>query len=283
MRTAGSSLRGEPRIGAVRLRAMGVTAARWRLRAPFGRPFRGAAAPGDARSRALAAILAGAAAIASASAFAEPWKPPPITAERVLERYETKTELSIFVGAKPKWCTPIFEKTEICTWTISKGEAGWKPLADTVPTEHAVNLVCEVPTTALGREPGSCTVHPRRSNRSDWKPPFSNARIEHTRRRRVENEKAAKERQRQATALLDSARTVMDLCRLVGRGPTTCTLPEGSLRWQCVWQADLETEGHGTLATVAGGAYDDSLRIECFLPADRSPRSLESCTVSVEG
>jgi len=218
--------------------------------------------------------------LAAAIAAAETWDPSPITASRVLEDYETRVELSIFAGVEPSWCTPVFEKNEICTWTITKREAGWNVLAATVPTELPVHLVCEVPTTALGREADSCSVHPRRTNRADWRPPFSSERIERTRRKRAENKKAAEARQRQAAALLDSARTVMDLCRLVGKGPTSCSLPKESLRWHCVWQADLETAGHGTLATLADGAYDSDLRLECFLPADRSPRSIESCSVS---
>jgi hypothetical protein len=228
-------------------------------------------------------VLSGLVALVAVVAVAEKWDPAPVTTSRVLERYETKIELSIFVGAEPSWCTLIFEKTEICTWTVSNKQAGWRALANAVRTEHPLHLVCEVPTGALSREPNSCSAHPRRSNRAEWRPPFSSERMERTRRKRAENQKAAEERQREATALLDSARTVMALSRLVGKGPTACSLPEGSLRWQCVWHADIATEGHGTLATLAGGAYDDDLRVECFLPSDRSPRSLESCSVSVAG
>jgi hypothetical protein len=235
------------------------------------------------RRSALTGVVTALVAAVAIAAAAEKWDPTPITASRVLERYETKVELSIFVGAEPSSCTPIFVETEICTWTISNGEAGWKALADAIRTEHSLHLVCEVPTGAHSREPDSCSVHPQRSNRADWRPPFRSERMERTRRKRAENQKAAEERQRQAAALLDSARTVMDLSRLVGKGPKACSMPKGSLRWQCVWHADLATEGHGTLATLAGAAYDDEIRLECFLPADRSPRSIESCSVSSAG
>jgi hypothetical protein len=218
--------------------------------------------------------------VALAQAQTQKWDPPPVTADRVLERYETKVELSIFVGAEPSWCTAVFEGEEVCTWTISNRQSGWRALAATVPTKAQVFLVCELPTSALGREPGSCSVHPRRSNRADWKPPFKNDRMERTRRKRVENEEAQAQRRRQAVALLDSARTLMDLSRLVGRGPDSCVLREGALRWRCSWRADLATEGQGTLATAAGADYDQKITLDCFLPADRSPRSLESCTLA---
>ena len=92
-------------------------------------------------------------------------------ANELLRTYSTKAALSEFVGSLPERCFQSSAVTELCQWSAAARQTAWQPMARAIETEDGVNLICELPVSAEPRSPGSCSIHPRRSNRYSWKSP----------------------------------------------------------------------------------------------------------------
>lgn len=206
---------------------------------------------------------------------------PAGSAPALLRPYETEAELSAYIGRRPLLCAQTSDSHRICTWTASKRQPAWSELAPTVPTEDRVNLVCELPTGDGPRKPGSCSVHPRRSNRGAWR----DAQLSDEERARQADAQASGgeggEEQKRAAArsVVDAARTALELSRMVGQGPERCELDRTTR--SCLWRTTAKTQGHGTLAMAIGAPFHKKIRMECWLPAEGGPRRLETCKIEV--
>ena len=201
-------------------------------------------------------------------------------AAHVLDLHETLEEINLFMDFEPMGCAPTSERRQICTWEGGASDESWKLLAPTLPSEEPISLVCELPLDGSPRTGDSCSVHPRRSNRNHWRisaPPSD--RKYRTAKARRETRAEREKLQIEAQAILEGARTVLALSRLVGQGPDECAVEAG--RRRCLWRADRSSHGHGTLATVILASLSKKVRLECWFPADGGPRKLESCTVEI--
>jgi hypothetical protein len=199
-------------------------------------------------------------------------------ADDLLADHRTRDELSDFLGVDRFTCVAATSTTDLCQWSAGNRARGWAPLARTIQTDDAINLICELPRDGSARPSGSCAVYPRRSNRAHWSVKKSGSRKT---TRQAEAEKAAGEKMaRQARRALDDARTLVELTRLVGAIPDQCTSRSPGLR-ACLWRATARTYGHGTLAAASGHSARKKLRLRCHLPRAGGERSRESCRIEV--
>ena len=216
---------------------------------------------------ALAALLLGAPAAARSEA------PEALDAQR------TRAELDVLFGRPPASCVAVGAGLSLCQWWLGDRDPAWASLARSIDTSARVNVLCVVPDDGGARAPGSCTVHPRRSQRQGWEVPNL-----HPPRRGdppLEDRRAARERLAlRAEAELAQAETLLELSRLVGAAPDQCLSPQPAIR-SCVWHATSRTEGHGMLAARIAAPKRKKVRLECRLPADGAPRSAESCRVEI--
>jgi hypothetical protein len=196
----------------------------------------------------------------------------------VLAAYPRKADLSGFVGASPVACLPASARTELCEWQAGHAEAGWRDLAAAIATGDRVNLICELPLDGTRRAPGSCTVHPRRSNRYAWRLPRTHGPGASTGTR--EAARLRREYFETADRWMRAARTLPELSRLMGSLPEPCRDGPGATR-VCLWRTTRHTPGHGTLAVWIGADKSKKIRLECTLPADGGPRAPGSCDAEV--
>jgi hypothetical protein len=195
----------------------------------------------------------------------------------LLARYTTERELNTHLGHKPFACAVVGENRSICSWNLGNHDSRWSALARSVPTDDRINVVCELPADGSARAPDACSIHPRRSNRYQWKPNPGST------RKRMKNRfdrETQKQRQQRARALLEAARTPLEVSRLVGEGPQQCGEERPDLV-RCAWYANARTLGQGTLAMVIDAPISKKIRMYCGFPADGSPRELEACAVEV--
>jgi len=192
------------------------------------------------------------------------------TVNGILEHAVTDGEITRLVGSYPALCVESRPGMQLCEWRLGKNESGWGALAAAVHTDDRINLLCEVPLDGSPREPGSCWVFPRRSDRTLFQMPKSLGR----------KPAAIAKYRPEAQRTLDSARTLVELSRVVGAAPVECR-PLRDERRLCLWKATSQTYGHGTLCMSAGISTTLKVRMQCELPADGSERALETCTVEV--
>jgi hypothetical protein len=200
--------------------------------------------------------------------------------DRILEQKEDKDALTGFTGRPPSICVVSTGTTELCEWRLGNRYAGWAPLAAAIETGDQVNLICKLPSDGSPRAGGSCSVHPRRSNRGQFRIPNpSSAR----KRRPKEHTAAVRARYRKETnEALAQARTLPELARLIGAVPNECS-PQSSGLQVCLWLATNRTYGHGTLAMSIGAPKRKRVQMRCQLPTDGSERAPNSCRVEVGG
>ncbi len=197
----------------------------------------------------------------------------------LLASYSDKQQLSQFVGVVPSLCLPSTRTTELCEWRANARAAGWRVMANAIGTGDRLNLICELPVSGEPRAPGSCTIHPRRSNRYSWKLPSTAG----TRRsaRSSETQSVVRERHRNtASQWMAEANTLPQLSRLMGAIPDECT-PSDTGTQYCTWRMNSHTFGHGTLVVWIGAKKSKKIRLHCVLPSDGSPRAPDSCYAEV--
>lgn len=224
-----------------------------------------------ARTLVAAAAVLG---LMAGAAHSDPEDPAaaPVSAEELLHAHQTRAELSYFMGVQPFDCAQTSDSHRICTWSASRRQKSWALLAPTLPTRDRVNLVCELPSVEGPRSPDSCSLHPRRSNRTLWRGVTDPG-------EEAEGKMSGQELTAAARGLVDRARTALELSRLVGQGPESCVLDQ--LVRRCLWRTTHRTEGHGTLAMAIGASVHKKVRMECWLPAEGGPRRLETCKIEV--
>jgi hypothetical protein len=83
-----------------------------------------------------------------------------------------------------------------------------------------------------------------------------------------------------ANAELASARTQVQMSRMLGALPDACLSPASGPR-TCSWLASNRTLGHGTLAASIGTSLGNRVHLRCRFPKDGSPREPDGCRVSV--
>jgi hypothetical protein len=181
----------------------------------------------------------------------------------------TRTSLTKRLRTSPILCTEVAPGQEICTWKITQRMSMWESLHEMVDTKYPVNVVCQVPMNDGSRSVGTCTIHARESIGS-MRPP-SRAKDRSRRLKKIEELKP------KAWEVIDAYLTPLELSRLVGQGPTSCTLAD-DVRF-CLWKATSQTEGHGLLADAIGTMK--KVRLRCEMPADGSPRAKGSCRVEI--
>jgi hypothetical protein len=194
--------------------------------------------------------------------------PPPLASvgagqasvEQLLAQARTEGELTLHLGPPPTTCVETGPGTKLCEWRIGDVQPAWEPIAAAIGADDKVNVLCEIPDEGLPREPGSCVAFPRRSDRYL----YGGSKLE-----RERAESAAKER-------VQSARTLVEISHLLGAAPLQCGWLRKDARL-CTWAANSRTYGHGTLAVGLGLSTRKQFKYRCELPADGSPRKLESC------
>jgi hypothetical protein len=220
-------------------------------------------------------------ALAAAACVSPSHTPDPAAQARVddlLRAYPDKQELSRFVGALPVLCLQASPSTELCQWTVGGELPGWRPMAQAIDSGDRVNLICELPVSGAPRASGSCTIHPRRSNRYSWKIPSGGGTRTQTKQ---ETAAQARERHRQtAERWMAAADTLVALSRLMGAIPDQC-VARSEREQVCLWRTSDQTFGHGTLAMWIGASIHKKIRLRCVLPSDGGPRGEGSCLAEV--
>lgn len=201
----------------------------------------------------------------------------PAAAETVLMGYETKDHVSNFVGPTPSACIDSSATQEICEWELSGSDPGWRPLAKAIHSGDRLRLLCELPQDGSPRAHGSCSAHPQRSNRGEYKV-SRGAGPRRLTRNQVEQRQA--ESQRRANSELAGAHDLPQLCRLLGALPDSChETSAGSLI--CMWRTNSRTQGHGMTAALINADPAKRVRLQCELPLDGSRRPDGSCAAHV--
>jgi hypothetical protein len=200
--------------------------------------------------------------------------------DEVLAEQAYKDDLRRFAGRPPSNCVISTQTTELCEWQLGNRHAGWASLAEAIDTDDQVNLICDLPRDGGPRARGSCTAHPRRSNRGQFPIPASSGVKRST---AEESPSQARARYRRLTnQALARARTLPQLARLMGAIPNEC-LPNPGDSQVCLWRTTNRTYGHGTLAMSIGAPKRKRVRMQCRLPTDGSERAPDSCFVEVGG
>lgn len=203
---------------------------------------------------------------------------PPVGAEveGVLGDARTAEHVSAVLGRAQEACVPLDAEHVLCEWVVGNRQAGWRAVADAIGTSDRVGVLCVLPADGSEREEGSCTGHPRRSNR---------ARYRIGERARSASQRTAQARRREeyaaeTQAALDAATTLLSLSRLLGTIPRTC-FESGAQTQVCTWGLSNHTLGHGTVATSIRADPSKKVRLRCELPLDDSPRAPGSCTAQI--
>ena len=201
-----------------------------------------------------------------------------VPVNHLLASYSDRQQLDQFVGVVPSLCLQSTPTTELCEWHASAHSAGWRAMANAIGTGDRLNLICELPISGEPRAPGSCTVHPRRSNRYSWKLP-SMAGTKNSASRVAVAEVRARYRDT-ADQWMAEANTLVLLSRLMGAIPDECSRSTGKEQF-CTWRTTSHTFGHGTLMVWIEAKKRKRIRLYCTLPADGSPRAFNSCHAEV--
>ncbi len=194
--------------------------------------------------------------------------------EQLLHTYSDKDELDRFVGALPASCIRNSPTTELCEWQAGDRLPGWPPMARAIGTRDRVNLICELYLSGAPREPGSCTVHPRRSNRTAWE--SGGRRTGKGSISKSERAKIKRQNQRTADQWMADADTMLRMSRLMGAVPNEC-ISRSAVEQMCTWRTTSRTFGHGSLAAWIDVSKSTKIRLQCALPKDGSTRAPNSC------
>ena len=193
-------------------------------------------------------------------------------ASRYLSNHSTFRAIETYLGSYPDNCEQATLTTEVCLWELGDQDSAWNLLAEGIEATGQIGLICEFPTDESERDPGSCSVHPRVSNRDYFY--FS------VRRSDPKRLILAKRYKEYAISLLAGARTISQLSALVGDVPQC--YPRADF-FYCRWKADRRTYGHGTLAQSIDAPFRKRVKLICKLPSSGEPRDPKSCQVRIDG
>ncbi len=191
----------------------------------------------------------------------------------------TFEQISEFTGVTAFRCVIASPRSELCEWRMDGRSAGWRAVAEVIQTRDRIALLCVLPTDGSPRAANSCSAHPRRSNRNQWRIPPATGR----RRQAFGNRSRAEVRaeySRRANQALASSLGVVALSRLAGITPDRCTEapPNDQV---CTWKTTNHTYGHGTLVMAIEASKRKKIRMRCRLPLDGGARAPGSCLVEV--
>jgi hypothetical protein len=198
-------------------------------------------------------------------------------ADLLLLSYPDKEALNGFVGDFPELCIQDTESTELCQWQASDRSPGWRDMARAIGTRDRVNLICELPLSGSPRAKGSCSIHPRRSNRAAWE---SQKRTGKGARMASDTSRVQAQNRRTVSRWMAEADTLLAMSRLMGALPAEC-LSRSPMEQICTWRTNARTFGHGILAVWIDASKTKKIRLRCAFPKDGGPRSPESCHAQV--
>ncbi len=231
----------------------------------------------------LALILSPTFLVGSAAVALPHLTPSPEVQERVslvLARATTKRALARFLKSAPNVCIQVSSTTELCDWILERSDAGWRPLAAAISSDDRILVLCEIPLGSSPREADSCTAHPRRSNRKEFKTGSRHNAARHSKYAIKHPGSRQRQLSEMANQAIDDAQTIVELSRLVGQAPSHCTdKRDGDLI--CVWKATARSYGHGTLAVAIRAPFSKKLRMQCVVPSNGHPRAPGSCRVEI--
>jgi hypothetical protein len=199
------------------------------------------------------------------------------SAKQLLSGQMTKRDLSGFIGIPPIRCVTSSDTSEVCQWEAGSQQSGWGALAGAIGTRDWLNVVCDVRTDAGPRNPSSCGVYPRRSNRGSWSVVHPGDTRRQKRSHRINEKRRLVKR---ADQIISEAETIVDLSLLMGSVPDSCS-PGSPDEQACVWRLTNRSFGHGTVATWIDAPKRKKIRLFCTLPTDGSRRQPGSCSASV--
>ena len=199
----------------------------------------------------------------------------------VLALHRTRSEMIVLVGDIPTRCVEVPGEAEICVWSLGKQEPVWRPLAKALSTADRLNLICEFPANGALRSEDSCSVHPKRTNRSYYMARIRGRGPGPAQRRKSVTSVSRAELKAQAQQLLADAHTAIELSTLVGDAPAACQSRDAG--FLCLWKANSGTYGHGTLAVSIDASFSKKIRLSCRLPAEGTRRAPDACSVNIGG
>jgi len=197
----------------------------------------------------------------------------------VLAGQRTRAELVVFLGQAELRCVASSPGLELCEWPLGSRDPAWETLARSIDTGSRLNVLCELPADGSARAPGSCSLHPRRSDAHPWRLP-NLVPTKYSGKTRADLRADRERLVRRAEATLAQARTLLEISRLLGAAPDQCVAAQPGVR-TCLWRATSRTQGHGMLAASIEAPQRKKLRLECLLPSDGTPREPGSCKVTI--
>ena len=179
----------------------------------------------------------------------------PPRAER-LHAAGSLADVELFMGAEPDSCVPSGPAWELCAWRyIGNRHPSWRALANEIGTSARVNVICEFEVVDGQLGPDPCTIHQAKDKIFRIAPTVGIS---------ASPSKLA----RTAQSILDGARNIDDLSRLVGDIPNRCVDGESDEQ-RCVWFLTGRTAGRSLLSATAGRNFKTK-RFTCHLPLDGS-------------
>ncbi len=205
----------------------------------------------------------------------------------ILRQAGTEKELSLFLGLEPERCIAASRGTKLCQWVLGNRDNGYRPLSQATHSNDRIGVICELPADGRPRKPGSCTAHPRRSNRyaSEWKEesqkrdgraggtPASGAALPAV--------SAPPPPAALAQGEIEGARTLVELSRLMGAIPRDCAAIDQPGQQLCVWTLSRHVYGQGTVAAWIDAPVRKKSELRCVVPTDGGVRLVGSCSAEV--
>ncbi len=145
--------------------------------------------------------------------------------------------LSWWLGDLPDSCVAVGDEEQFCTWLVTSNHSGYLQLARAAEAKREVNLVCRVAKTETLN---GCDVFALNYDNSTGLPRGQNVTRVRQQREQMKEE---------ATATIESARTVLDVVALVGDAPDKCSL--GRMK-ECIWQIWHRTPGYSLIERSFG-------------------------------
>lgn len=187
--------------------------------------------------------------------------------DQVLSSARTKAEVDRFTNVVRTKCFEVTTGTEMCTWWFGNRSPAWQPLASAISTRKRIRLLCLFPLDGSPRETGSCTAH--RPFASEYALGGKKAQ---------QKAKIRKLWREEAQTLMDNARTLIEITRLIGDLPSRCN-PISEDPRMCLWRTVSDTPGYKIVGHILGTAK--KVRVSCRFPADGSPRAENSCNLEI--
>ena len=162
--------------------------------------------------------------------------------------------LSWWLGDLPGSCVAVDDDEKLCTWLVTSNHSGYFQLAGAAEAKREINLVCRV---TKKETISGCDVFALNYENSTGLPRGQNVTSVRRQREKMKEE---------ATATIESARTVLDVVALVGEAPDKCSL--GRMK-ECIWQIWHNTPGYA-LVERSFGTSGHKYRLFCAFGREKS-------------